>query len=127
MLSGSLAILDSPPNDKEHTHDQHPFEAHHRHGGGRCRNQQRSDRHRGYLGHEHHIYDRRHPAPPPNGAPGQQHDPSKGGHTVNGKTETLLTGDVEAKVRAAALAKVPARSSASRRTSTRARRTRRTS
>jgi len=44
--------------------------------------------------------------PLPGGAPGQQHDPSKGGHTVNGKTETLLTGDVEAKVRAAALAKV---------------------
>jgi hypothetical protein len=36
-----------------------------------------------------------------------QHDPSKGGHTVNGKTEKLLTGDVESKVRAAALAKVP--------------------
>jgi len=34
------------------------------------------------------------------------HDPSKGGHTVNGKTETLLTGDTAAKVRAAALAKV---------------------
>ena len=28
-----------------------------------------------------------------------QRDPSKGGHTVNGKTEKLLTGDVEAKVR----------------------------
>ena len=40
-------------------------------------------------------------------APPAQHDPSKGGHTVNGKTETLLTGDVESKVRAAALAKVP--------------------
>jgi uncharacterized membrane protein YkoI len=40
-------------------------------------------------------------------APPAQHDPSKGGHTVGGKTETLLTGDVEAKVRAAALAKVP--------------------
>ncbi len=37
----------------------------------------------------------------------QRFDPSKGGHTVNGKTETLLTGDVAAKVRAAALAKVP--------------------
>jgi hypothetical protein len=36
-----------------------------------------------------------------------QHDPSKGGHTANGKTETLLTGDVAAKVKAAALAKVP--------------------
>ena len=35
-----------------------------------------------------------------------QHDPSQGGHTVNGKTEKLLTGDVESKVRAAALAKV---------------------
>jgi uncharacterized membrane protein YkoI len=34
------------------------------------------------------------------------HDPSKGGHTVNGKTETLLTGDTASKVRAAALAKV---------------------
>jgi uncharacterized membrane protein YkoI len=37
----------------------------------------------------------------------QQRDPSKGGHTVNGKTEKLLSGDVESKVRAAALAKVP--------------------
>jgi hypothetical protein len=35
------------------------------------------------------------------------HDPSKVGHTVNGKTEKLLTGDVESKVRAAALAEVP--------------------
>jgi uncharacterized membrane protein YkoI len=33
--------------------------------------------------------------------------PPKGGHTVNGKTEKPLTGDVAAKVRAAALAKVP--------------------
>ena len=43
------------------------------------------------------------------GAPqqGRPHDPSKGGHTVNGKTETLLSGDVASKVRAAALAKVP--------------------
>jgi hypothetical protein len=31
----------------------------------------------------------------------------QGGHTVNGKTETPLTGDVASKVRAAALAKVP--------------------
>ena len=38
---------------------------------------------------------------------GRPHDPSKGGHTANGKTEKLLTGDVESKVRAAALAKVP--------------------
>jgi uncharacterized membrane protein YkoI len=38
--------------------------------------------------------------------PAQQHDPSKGGHTANGKTEKLLTGDVAAKVKAAALAKV---------------------
>ena len=37
----------------------------------------------------------------------QQHDPSQGGHTANGKTETLLTGDTAAKVKAAALAKVP--------------------
>ena len=37
----------------------------------------------------------------------KQHDPSKGGHQRNGKTETLLTGDTEAKVKAAALAKVP--------------------
>lgn len=36
-----------------------------------------------------------------------QRDPSKGGHTFNGKTETLLSGDVAAKVRAAAVAKVP--------------------
>jgi uncharacterized membrane protein YkoI len=44
---------------------------------------------------------------PSNSAAPHDRDPSKGGHTVNGKTETLLTGDVEAKVRAAALAKVP--------------------
>jgi uncharacterized membrane protein YkoI len=37
----------------------------------------------------------------------QQHDPSKGGHTANGKTEALLTGDTASKVKAAALAKVP--------------------
>jgi uncharacterized membrane protein YkoI len=37
---------------------------------------------------------------------GRAHDPSKGGHTANGKTETLLSGDVAAKVKAAALAKV---------------------
>jgi uncharacterized membrane protein YkoI len=36
----------------------------------------------------------------------RQFDPSKGGHTANGKTETLLTGDVAAKVKAAALKKV---------------------
>ena len=40
------------------------------------------------------------------GQPPAQHDPSKGGHTANGKTEKLLTGDVAAKVKAAALAKV---------------------
>jgi uncharacterized membrane protein YkoI len=38
--------------------------------------------------------------------PPAKHDPSKGGHTANGKTEKLLTGDVAAKVEAAALAKV---------------------
>ena len=37
--------------------------------------------------------------PPQNGTPGR--------HTVNGKTETPLTGDTASKVRAAALAKVP--------------------
>ncbi len=44
------------------------------------------------------------------GATGQQapaRDPRQGGHTRNGKTETLLKGDTESKVRAAALAKVP--------------------
>jgi hypothetical protein len=35
------------------------------------------------------------------------HDPSKGGHQANGKTETLLTGDTAAKVKAAALKKLP--------------------
>ena len=43
----------------------------------------------------------------PTAKPPAQHDPSKGGHTANGKTEKLLTGDVAAKVKAAALAKVP--------------------
>jgi hypothetical protein len=40
---------------------------------------------------------------PPQGPPGG----AQGGHMANGKTETLLTGDTAAKVRAAALAKVP--------------------
>jgi hypothetical protein len=34
-------------------------------------------------------------------------DPSLGGHTANGKTETLLTGDDADKAKAAALAAVP--------------------
>ena len=38
---------------------------------------------------------------------GPQHDRFRGGHTLNGETEKPLTGDVEAKVRAAALAKLP--------------------
>ena len=42
----------------------------------------------------------------PSAKPPAQHDPSKGGHTANGKTEKLLTGDVAAKVKAAALTKV---------------------
>ena len=47
-------------------------------------------------------------APAPNSAQGApRHDPSRGGHTVNGKTEKPLSGDVASKVRAAALAKVP--------------------
>jgi len=37
----------------------------------------------------------------------KRHDPSKGGHTANGKTETLITGDVESQVKAAAEKKVP--------------------
>jgi hypothetical protein len=41
----------------------------------------------------------------PSGQPPQTG--SAGRHTVNGKTETPLTGDVASKVRAAALAKVP--------------------
>jgi uncharacterized membrane protein YkoI len=36
-----------------------------------------------------------------------QRDPSKGGHTANGITETLLTGDTAAQVTAAAQAAVP--------------------
>jgi uncharacterized membrane protein YkoI len=47
------------------------------------------------------------PAPSSSGTATQQHDPSKGGHTANGKTETLLTGDTASRVKAAALAKVP--------------------
>lgn len=43
---------------------------------------------------------------PGQGQPPAQQDPSKGGHQANGKTETLLTGDTAAKVKAAALAKV---------------------
>jgi hypothetical protein len=44
---------------------------------------------------------------PATNQPPRSFDPSKGGHTANGKTEKLLTGDVASKVRAAALAKVP--------------------
>lgn len=54
------------------------------------------------------------PGAPPSGAPygqgpgGQgQFDPSKGGHTANGITETLLTGDALTKATAAAKAAVP--------------------
>jgi uncharacterized membrane protein YkoI len=48
------------------------------------------------------------PAASSGAAQGQpQRDPSQGGHTVDGKSEKLLTGDVASKVRAAALAKVP--------------------
>jgi len=47
-------------------------------------------------------------AAPSRTAQGQpQRNPSQAGHTVNGKTEELLSGDVASKVRAAALAKVP--------------------
>jgi len=35
------------------------------------------------------------------------HDPTKGGHTANGITEALLTGDTATKVKAAASAAVP--------------------
>jgi hypothetical protein len=47
---------------------------------------------------------------PPSGVPaGRPHDfeEALGGHTANGITETLLTGDTAAKVRSAALAAVP--------------------
>lgn len=44
------------------------------------------------------------PAGAPQGAPA--FNPAKGGHSVGGRTETLLTGSVAAKVRAAALNKV---------------------
>lgn len=43
----------------------------------------------------------------PQGSPPARRDPSLGGHQANGKTEKLLTGDTAAKVKAAALAKVP--------------------
>jgi hypothetical protein len=47
------------------------------------------------------------PTATPSGTPqGRPFDPSKGGHTANGKTEKLLTGDTKAKVQAAALKKV---------------------
>jgi hypothetical protein len=46
-------------------------------------------------------------APSSGSAQQPQHDPSKGGHQANGKTETLLTGDTAAKVKATALAKLP--------------------
>ena len=45
--------------------------------------------------------------PAASGKAAAPHDPSKGGHMFNGKTEVLLTGTTAAKVKAAALAKVP--------------------
>jgi hypothetical protein len=45
-------------------------------------------------------------AAPQGGAP-QAFDPSKGGHTVNGRSEAPLSGSTASKVRAAAVAKVP--------------------
>jgi hypothetical protein len=47
------------------------------------------------------------PAQQPPGQPPPNFDPTKGGHTANGVTEALLTGDTADKVRAAALAAVP--------------------
>jgi hypothetical protein len=47
------------------------------------------------------------PSQQPSGGPPGQFDPTKGGHTANGITETLLTGDTATKVRAAATAAVP--------------------
>src|SRR5262249_14674927 len=41
------------------------------------------------------------------GTPAQQPDQSKGGHTANGITEVVLTGDTAEKVSAAAQAAVP--------------------
>jgi uncharacterized membrane protein YkoI len=40
-------------------------------------------------------------------APATAPDPSKGGHTANGITEVVLTGDAAAKANSAALAAVP--------------------
>jgi hypothetical protein len=42
-----------------------------------------------------------------NGPSAAGFDPTKGGHTANGITEALLTGDAAAKVKAAATAAVP--------------------
>jgi hypothetical protein len=44
---------------------------------------------------------------PGNGQPPADFDPTRGGHTANGVTEALLTGDTAEKVKAAALAAVP--------------------
>lgn len=44
---------------------------------------------------------------PPDQGQRPDFDPSKGGHTANGKTEELLTGDTATKVTEAALAAVP--------------------
>jgi hypothetical protein len=44
---------------------------------------------------------------PSNGPSAGGFDPTKGGHTANGITEALLTGDTAAKVKAAATAAVP--------------------
>ena len=46
------------------------------------------------------------PGPSGSGQTPPAFNPSQGGHTVGGKTEKLLSGDVASKVRAAALAKV---------------------
>ncbi len=48
-----------------------------------------------------------HGAKPHDDDDGHERDRSKGGHQANGETEKLLTGDTAAKVKAAALGKVP--------------------
>ena len=90
-------------------HVQHHRQgAHGRRRRGRPRPRRLRPRGRRRPEHDHHagLHHRcpGHGQPPSGSAP----DPSKGGHVGrNGQRETLLTGDTAAKVKAAALAKVP--------------------
>jgi hypothetical protein len=94
-------------NPAKENHARHSVQARRRRGRRVGRGRWRSDRKCRDVG-EPVVFVIGTGGRPVEDAQGQpQRNPSQAGHTVNGKTEELLSGDVASKVRAAALAKVP--------------------